>query len=531
MDDLKCFFDVSINGRDCGRIIFKLFVDKCPKTCENFRCLCTGEKGRSEQSGRLLHYKGSKFHRIVKNFIIQGGDITDGNGKGGDSIYGGAFDDENLELAHDEPYLLSMANRGPNTNKSQFFITTNEAAHLDRKHVVFGRVVAGLDTILKIERQEVDSKSRPLKDVIIANCGQVNPDDGAEIKRISHQVPSTKKAQKRELSRSPVRIRRSSRNKSSESSFSHSSSCSSGSSSSVHSSTSSRLSHGSAISPAYRSRARRRSSSCSSSDERSSHSCSTGSSDGSSTSSSSVTGARDSSSESRDSRSSGRDSRNSYDYARRKRRRQTSSSSSDFSDDSFRGRHRKRARTNRRLESSRNRDTRDSDKRVSAGKRDRDVARQEEDEEEKDTYVNPSYKCSVNLDEIPQVPLNRFLMRVPATSKRRTDSSRRQDDEKQDEASEIPIEVDLSKFEDIPEDKEDENISSSQAAALRSQRKATTDPLVSKSGRIMKGRGTFKFRTPSPNDRKRYDHYEHHRSKHSSSRWPTRDHQSRYRHR
>lgn len=511
MDNLKCFFDVSINGKECGRIVFKLFDDKCPKTCENFKCLCTGEKGRNKQTGKLLHYKGTKFHRVVKNFIIQGGDITDGNGKGGDSIYGGAFDDENLELAHDEPYLLSMANRGPNTNKSQFFITTNEAPHLDRKHVVFGRVVAGLDTVLKIERQEVDSKSRPLKDVVISNCGLLSPINEAETKRVSSQEPSTAPiSRNRTRLASPQR----SRNKSPESSFSHTSSCSSRSSS-TSSSRSSSASRASAISPPYRSsrsRVRRRSPSCSTSSSsvgprrrRSSRSCSSRSSDSVS---------------SRSSASRGDNRRLGAEYNRKRRHRHSSSSSASSSegssDRSSRGRSHKRPRTNRRLESTRI--TSDSD-RSKFESRGRDRYDKRHDEEDKDTYVNPAYKCSVNLDEIPQVPVNRFLMRVPPISKRGQTESRRRDDSGEREDI-MPISVDLSKFEDIPDEDEasETNASNPQATAMKSQRKTATDPLVSKSGRIMKGRGTFKFRTPSPDSNNRHEDHNRH-----SSRWSKTD--------
>lgn len=527
MDNLKCFFDISIGGKECGRIVFKLFNDKCPKTCENFRCLCTGERGESKQTGKQLHYKGTKFHRIVKNFIIQGGDITDGNGKGGDSIYGGTFDDENLELAHDEPYLLSMANRGPNTNKSQFFITTNEAPHLDRKHVVFGRVVAGLDTVLRIERQEVDSKSRPVKEVVISNCGQVNPNDESETKRISNQVPSTTLHSKIRSLSPQHHARTSSRHKSPESSFSHTSSCSSRVSSSSRSSSTSRRG---ATTPPYRSRARlkRRSPSCSSSDSsdgRSSRSCS-------SRSSSSASSRNYSSSVSRESRtSSERMSRKSGDYHRKRRRHHSTSSSSRSSDSSTRCKSHKRARTNRRLETTRLRRDESDKGRDESRRRDRFDERQVD--EDKDTYVNPAYKCSVNLDEIPQVPVNRFLMRVPPSSKRTIESKRKESEEDSEKRHTLPITADLSKFEDLPEDKEDnaDNSSQSRLAAIKSQRKTTTDPLVSKSGRIMKGRGTFKFRTPSPDSNNRTEYEKS--SKHSSrwSRQDSREHNSSRHHR
>ncbi|KAJ8962010.1 hypothetical protein NQ314_005792 [Rhamnusium bicolor] len=169
----RCFFDVSIGGLGSGRIVFELFTDIAPKTCENFRALCTGEKGLGEETKKPLHYKDVIFHRVVKDFIIQGGDFSNGNGTGGESIYGGTFEDENFELMHDKPLLLSMANRGKNTNGSQFFITTQPAPHLDNVHVVFGRVVGGVDVIRQIEALPVDANSRPLQDAKIIKCGEL----------------------------------------------------------------------------------------------------------------------------------------------------------------------------------------------------------------------------------------------------------------------------------------------------------------------------------------------------------------------
>ncbi|KAJ7382873.1 hypothetical protein OS493_032242, partial [Desmophyllum pertusum] len=158
-----------------GRVIFELFADICPKTCDNFRALCTGEKGLSKASGKALHYKGSPFHRVIKDFMIQGGDFTKGNGTGGESIYGGTFNDECFQLKHEKPLLLSMANRGPNTNGSQFFITTQPTPHLDGIHVIFGHVLQGQEVISEIENQRVDDKSRPQVDVKIGNCGELIP--------------------------------------------------------------------------------------------------------------------------------------------------------------------------------------------------------------------------------------------------------------------------------------------------------------------------------------------------------------------
>ncbi|CAE7617123.1 PCKR1 [Symbiodinium necroappetens] len=165
------FFDMSIGGTPAGRITMELRADVAPKTAENFRALCTGEKGTGK-SGKPLHFKGSAFHRVIPDFMCQGGDFTAGNGTGGESIYGSKFADENFTLKHTGPGILSMANAGPNTNGSQFFLCTVKTQWLDGKHVVFGSVTDGMDVVKKIEA--VGSQSgKTSKPVVIADCGQL----------------------------------------------------------------------------------------------------------------------------------------------------------------------------------------------------------------------------------------------------------------------------------------------------------------------------------------------------------------------
>lgn len=182
----RVWFDISIGGQPLGKVVFELYNDVVPKTAENFRCLCTGEKGTG-QAGKPLHYKGSGFHRVIKSFMIQGGDFTAGNGTGGESIYGEKFEDENFELKHEKPFLLSMANAGPGTNGSQFFVTTVPTPHLDGKHVVFGEVIAGKSVVRQVENTPVGAQDKPEQECLIADCGEVP--EGTSLEEFTKKAP------------------------------------------------------------------------------------------------------------------------------------------------------------------------------------------------------------------------------------------------------------------------------------------------------------------------------------------------------
>lgn len=171
-DNPHVFFDIMHGKESLGKIVMQLYKDVTPKTAENFRALCTGEKG-SGKKGKSLHFKGCTFHRVIKDFMIQGGDFTNGDGTGGESIYGEKFADENFKMKHTTGGLLSMANAGPGTNGSQFFITSRDTPHLDDKHVVFGHVVEGMEIVRKIENVETVGSDKPLLDLIIADCGEL----------------------------------------------------------------------------------------------------------------------------------------------------------------------------------------------------------------------------------------------------------------------------------------------------------------------------------------------------------------------
>lgn len=188
MSNPHVFFEIGIDGLSVGTIVFELFADVVPKTAENFRCLCTGEKGRGE-TGKRLNYLGSKFHRIIPGFVCQAGDFTKGNGTGGESIFGHTFEDENFKMKHDGPGILSMANSGPHSNGSQFFISLKSIPHLDGSHVVFGKVLSGIEVIEKME-QCGSEEGEPTQRVVIQDCGEIQLDDKKATKRAKIGTPS-----------------------------------------------------------------------------------------------------------------------------------------------------------------------------------------------------------------------------------------------------------------------------------------------------------------------------------------------------
>ncbi|XP_049835800.1 peptidyl-prolyl cis-trans isomerase D-like isoform X1 [Schistocerca gregaria] len=181
------YLDITVGDEKVGRVVLELFKNTAPKTAENFRALCTGERGIGS-TGKPLCYKNTVFHKAISLFMIQGGDTTNFDGTGGESIYGCDFEDETFERKHLGPGVLSMANAGPNTNGSQFFITVVACPHLDGKNVAFGEVRAGMGVVKCVAEQPTDENDRPLKDCVVSGCGElcygedwgINENDGTE---------------------------------------------------------------------------------------------------------------------------------------------------------------------------------------------------------------------------------------------------------------------------------------------------------------------------------------------------------------
>ncbi|GAA5846210.1 hypothetical protein JCM5353_007046 [Sporobolomyces roseus] len=203
MSNPRTFLDFQVEGQALGRVIFELFADVVPKTVENFRALSTGEKGVNEAGTETLYLKGSPMHRIIAGFMVQGGDFTLRNGKGGESIYGPTFEDEDLRREVDEEGLLVMANKGKNTNSSQFFVTLRPCPHLNGKHVVFGKVIKGFEVIQAMSKLPVDAKDRPLQLVTISHCGELQ----RKAKPVPQRAPSPSPSAASDRSRSRSRSR------------------------------------------------------------------------------------------------------------------------------------------------------------------------------------------------------------------------------------------------------------------------------------------------------------------------------------
>jgi len=170
----KVFFDITVGGESIGRIVLGLFGKTVPKTVKNFKALAEGTE--TDKDGKVMTYKGSKFHRVIKDFMIQGGDFTRGDGTGGRSIYGEKFADENFKLKHYGAGWVSMANAGKDTNGSQFFICTKKTEWLDGRHVVFAVILEGMDVVRKIENVDKGANDKPNKDVVISDCGSLPVD-------------------------------------------------------------------------------------------------------------------------------------------------------------------------------------------------------------------------------------------------------------------------------------------------------------------------------------------------------------------